>query len=97
MSEPRWRRYLRFWRRDISSDVDEELRFHFSHRAEQYRGAGMLDAEAHAAAHVQFGNVNEIRDGLVRIDTSMARTSDTTHWIDALRRDARTSVRSLGP
>jgi hypothetical protein len=30
MIEPRWRRYLRFWKRDLSGDVDDERAFHLA-------------------------------------------------------------------
>jgi len=30
------RRYLRFWRDDTDADVEEELRFHFEQRVDDY-------------------------------------------------------------
>ena len=37
LHEPKWRRLLRFWRSDITADVDDERRFHFDARAEELR------------------------------------------------------------
>jgi ABC-type lipoprotein release transport system permease subunit len=45
----------RFFRRDAIADVDDELRFHFDKRVEQYRASGMSNEEAVEAAHAQFG------------------------------------------
>lgn len=95
MTEPRWRRYLRFFRRNPIADVDDELQFHFEQRVEEYRAAGMSRDDAIAAARRQFGDVDRTRTDLVSIDTRMARVRDGALWWDAIRADLRTSVRSL--
>jgi predicted permease len=95
MPHPRWRRYLRFWKRDLAADVDDELRFHLAQRVEQYEAAGMSHDDAVAAARAQYGDVDSMRTLLVDIDRRVARTHDVAEWIDALRSDLRTSLRSL--
>jgi dihydrofolate synthase/folylpolyglutamate synthase len=67
MSEPRWRRYLRFWRHDSAADVDDELAFHFKQRVSQYEAAGLPRDDALAAARAQFGDVASVREGLVHV------------------------------
>jgi hypothetical protein len=93
--EPRWRRYLRFWRRDHWSDVDEELRFHFEQRVAEYRAAGASAEAAASRAAAQFGDVDVVRDTLVRIDRRIARRDDAWRWLESLRDDLRQVMRSI--
>ena len=52
-----WRRLAALWRRDrISSDLEEEMRFHLEMKAEENRALGMSDQEARRAARLDFGN-----------------------------------------
>lgn len=95
MTEPRWRRYVRFFRRDAVADVDDELCFHFDERVEQYRASGMSNDEAVAAAHAQFGDVNSVRTDLVAIDRRVARSRNASDRIDAVGADFRTALRGL--
>ena len=95
MTEPRWRRYLRFFRRDASADVDDELRFHFDERVAQFRASGMSHDEAVEAAHTQFGDVPAVRSDLIAIGKRVERNRDATEWLDALRADLRTALRGL--
>lgn len=41
-----WRRYLRFWGRDIAADIDDELGFHYEMRIREYECQGMSRPEA---------------------------------------------------
>jgi predicted permease len=91
----RWRRYLRFWKRDPEADVDDELTFHLAQRVEEYETAGMAHDEAVTAARARYGDPDSMRRQLVDIDRRVARAQDVTAWIDALRSDLRTSLRSL--
>ncbi|HKO16928.1 MAG TPA: ADOP family duplicated permease [Gemmatimonadaceae bacterium] len=65
MREPRWRRYLRFWRPSAERDVDDELRFHLEARIEELRARGLRPDEARAAAADRFGDMNAFRPLLV--------------------------------
>ena len=38
---PRWRRYLRFWGRNLQADLDDELRFHLEGRIDDLMARGM--------------------------------------------------------
>ena len=38
MTTPRWRRYLRFWKRDLAADVDDELRLSFRESSRRVLG-----------------------------------------------------------
>src|SRR4051812_9871138 len=99
MREPRWRRYSRFWKRDVPGDVDDELQFHFEQRVEQYRESGLSESQANAAAHAQFGDVNTVRDQLIGIDSNTARAAAARarsyDIIEAVSQAARHALRSL--
>ena len=80
-------------RTSIHADIDEELAFHFAHRVEENRSAGMSDDEARAAARAQFGDVGAFRAGLIEIDTQVARQNEVRRWLDALQEIGRASCR----
>ena len=60
---PRWRRYLRLLGIDI--DVDDELRFHLEAKREELVARGMSPGDAWAEAARQFGDMAEMRDGVL--------------------------------
>ncbi len=95
MTASRWHRYLRFWRRDVGADIDDELRFHFDARVDDLIGQGMTRDAARARALAEFGDVDEVRRGLREIDGRLARRRDRAEWLDAMRQDVVYSVRSL--
>jgi len=95
MREPRWRRYLRFWRPDSARDVDDELRFHFAQRVEEFEAAGASHDDAVAEARRRFGDVSAVRTELVDIDVRIVRRGDAAAWRDALAQDVRYAIRSL--
>lgn len=95
MTAARWYRYLRFWRRDVRADVDDEIRFHFEARIEELVARGVGPDEARRQASVEFGDVDEVRRGLREIDDRLARRRDRAAWWDALRQDVVYAARSL--
>src|SRR3954462_9335361 len=95
MNEPRWRRYMPFWRRDARADVEDELRFHFDERVAQYVAAGISRDDALAMARTQFGDVDAVRGELVAIDRRIGRRQDVRLWLDGLAADLRWGLRSL--
>ena len=95
MSEPVWRRYLRFWKRDAVADVDDELAFHREQRLAEYRQSGMSEDEARAAADARFGDAGSVRLELTRIDQRIGRRHDLWRWLEAARSDIRSSGRRL--
>ena len=96
MSEPRWRRYVRFFGPRHVDDLDEELQFHIEMRVRDYMSAGMTEADARAATASRLGDMTTARADCV----SIARQRDTrmrrTQIIDALTQDVRFAFRTLG-
>lgn len=95
MPEPMWRRYLRFWKTDVEADIDDEVRFHFAMRLEQFMAEGMTRDQALAAARRQFGDEAEVRKMLKSIDGKAVRTVERADWWDAFRQDLRMATRGL--
>ncbi len=93
--EPKWRRYLRFWRRDPVADVNEELRFHFESRVAEFEAAGLSRAEAIEAARARFGDLDVVRRDLVSIDTRISRRSRVSQFLDAALHDTAYAIRGL--
>jgi putative ABC transport system permease protein len=93
--DPKWRRYLRFWRRDSAADVDDELRFHFANRVAEFEAAGLSSADAIAAARARFGDLDAVLDDLVAIDSRISRRSRTSQFLDAMLHDIGYAIRGL--
>ncbi len=93
--DPKWRRYLRFWRRDPVADVNDELRFHIARRIAEFEAAGLSGAEAIDAARERFGDLDVVRRDLIAIDTRIGRRTQASQMLDAVLHDARYALRSL--
>src|SRR5512146_1870399 len=92
---PMWRRYLRFLRRDVRGDVDEELRFHFEERVDELMALGLDRETAERTAHEEFGDVSAVRADLRQIDERVARRHDRAERVRSLASDFRYAARSL--
>jgi putative ABC transport system permease protein len=96
MSEPRWRRYLRFFGPRNVDDLDEELRFHVDMRVRDYVSAGMTEQQARAATAARLGDMVAARQDCVTIARQRDSRMRRTQVIDALTQDVRFAVRTLG-
>ncbi|HEX2205701.1 MAG TPA: permease prefix domain 1-containing protein, partial [Longimicrobium sp.] len=92
---PMWRRYLRFLGPDVDADVDDELHFHLTARAEALMAAGMDPAAARAEAARRMGDVEGVRRELRRIGRRSEHSRRVRERVAALGRDARLAARSL--
>jgi predicted permease len=89
------RRYLHFFRADPRRDVDEELAFHLAMRMDEYRDAGLSDAQAEDQAMRRFGDYSQVRDECDRLSHErLARTTRRYRWA-TLRDDVRYALRAL--
>jgi hypothetical protein len=73
----------------LHRDIDRELSFHIAERADQFRAEGLSAEEAARAAR---------GSNLATRSSSAKRTCDVdvSGWIDALMRNVRYAVRTLG-
>jgi predicted permease len=92
---PIWRRYLRFFRRDVPADVDDELGFHFDARIEELVSQGESADSARAQALEEFGDVAAVRRGLATIGGRMAHLEQHREWIGGWIQDISYALRSL--
>lgn len=71
----------------IEREIDRELSFHLTERADQLRTEGLSAEEAMRRAHRQFGNAT--------VQAERTRDVDVAGWMDGLCRNVRYAVRSL--
>ena len=95
MGEPSWRRYLRFWGRDVRADVDDELRFHLDMSTQESVEEGMQPDEARAEAIRRFGDLARVRETCRRIGDRRQRHMHTADQLATLRQDAEYALRQL--
>ena len=95
MSTPSWRRYLRFWRSDVRADLDDELRFHFESRVQEYLDAGMCPDDARAAAVRRLGDLDRVRRSCERIDHLQERERRRADMWQTITQDLQYALRAL--
>ena len=85
------------WRsaRRISEDVDDELRFHIAMRAEELTAGGLPSDIALAEATRQFGDLEDARRYLRRMDRSTEAARRRRDYMGELRNDIVYSLRKL--
>lgn len=93
--EPKWRRYLRFFRPSIKSDIDAELRFHFDARVADLTARGVEARVARRQAEEEFGDVHGVAQTLHDIDDRMAQRHSRAEWLLGVRDDVVYGLRSL--
>jgi putative ABC transport system permease protein len=95
MTEPKWRRYLRFWKSDPRADAEEELAFHIESRISEFRAMGMSEENATAEAMRRFGDVQRTRSRLNEIVALQEQDRRRANMWDALQQDLRYAGRAL--
>ena len=96
MTEPRWRRYARFFGPRHVDDLDEELRFHIEMRVRDYITAGMTEEQARAATAARLGDMASARQDCVVIAKQRDSRMRRTQIVDAFTQDVRFALRTLG-
>lgn len=85
------------WRtaQSIGHDVDEELRFHIAMRAEELESRGLTPEAALAEATRQFGDLEDARRYLRRMDRGTEAAKRRRDYMGELRNDILYSLRKL--
>ncbi|MDB4908897.1 MAG: permease [Gemmatimonadetes bacterium] len=94
-TEPKWRRYLRFWGADARADVDDELRFHMESRVAELIATGLTREQATREAQLRFGDVGDVTRTLHHLARERESTMHRTQWLEAIRQDLRFAARQL--
>lgn len=93
--EPKWRRYLRFYRANPAADLDDELRDHLESTEEALVAQGMSPGAAREEAARRFGDVDGVRRTVQRLDLQHLRRSRVAEARETLVQDARFALRSF--
>ena len=92
---PRWRRYLRLAKPNVTADVDDELSFHIDMRVQDNLRRGMSPDAARQEALERFGAVDSVRDSLVDHDRTQASREQRREFFADFAQDVRFGARSL--
>lgn len=93
--EAGWRRYLRFWGRDVRADVDEELRHHLELCTEELMARGLSPEAARAEALRRFGDMERVRRECEAESQAQAKEERRAELWESLAQDVRYALRSL--
>jgi putative ABC transport system permease protein len=95
MPSPTWRRYLRFWRRDVDADLDAEFRFHVDAEVEYLVARGWSAEAARDHALRGFGDVDAFRRACRAADERRMARAHRNENFSVLLQDLRFALRSL--
>jgi predicted permease len=92
-----WRRVFRLplGSRGIERDVEDELAFHLTMRADRLRGEGIAPDDADATALARFGDRTRVREECITIDTQFEREVRRMEWLESIWSDVRYGLRML--
>ena len=79
----------------VEREVDDELAFHLEQRTQQLVAGGASPDEAHREALRQFGNLQDVRRSLIKVDRERARAMKRATFFDNLRQDMVYGLRML--
>src|SRR4051812_1403058 len=80
---------------DVTTDVDDELRFHFESTVRDLVAGGMTAEAARREADRRFGDVRAARERLASIDTDRVSSERRAEWLEGFSEDLRYAARSL--
>ena len=89
---------FQFWRRTramIRRDVDAELQFHLDTRTDELLRAGVSPEDAQAQALREFGDLEDARRYIRRVDTNIEHQRRRRDYMSELRQDLVYGVRML--
>ncbi|MEP6835901.1 MAG: ABC transporter permease, partial [Gemmatimonas sp.] len=90
-----WRKYLRFWGRDVQRDIDDELQFHLDMREQDFVASGLSEPDARDATLARFGSVDDVAQNLRSHDLNRERARQRAERFETVVQDVRYGVRKL--
>jgi len=94
-SEPRWRRYLRFWGPNVTADVEEEFSFHLEERYEDLVARGMDARRAREEAVRGFGDIEGVKSTCRNLAEERELAMRRSEVVGVLKQDAVFAVRQM--
>src|ERR1700752_207413 len=91
----KWHRYLRFWRANVSADVDDEIAFHVDARQQELVDAGHSATDARRRSLEEFGDVERARVTLRAMDERHLTGTRRNEVMADVWQDVRVAIRSL--
>ena len=70
--------------RDVARDVDEEISLHLAMREERLRAHGLAPDEASRLARDRFGDIDRIREAVLREGHPAAHRARVRQFVDEL-------------
>ena len=92
------RRLFQFWRRSramIRRDVDAELQFHIDSRTDELVREGARPDAARRQAYMEFGDLEDARDYIRRVDSDIEQQRRRRDYVSELRQDLAYGLRTL--
>ena len=90
---PDWRRFLRFWGRNVDADVSDELTYHIERRTEELVARGVPRDEARRRVLERFGNLDAARRECADIDRGVERAESRRSMLLGLQQDIAFALR----
>lgn len=91
-------RFFQFWRRSramITRDIDAELQFHIDARTDALVREGFSRDDARTRALDEFGDIEDARDYIRRVDTDIEHQRRRRDYMSELRQDIAYGFRTL--
>src|SRR4051812_33900372 len=92
---PRWRRYLRFWRSNVSADVEDEMQFHVQERVDDLVSHGMDARGAREEALKGFGDIEQVKDTCRTLAEEQETGMRRSEMLGVIKQDATYAVRMM--
>ena len=92
---PLWRRYLRFWRPDVESDVDDEFRFHVQERIDDLVARGVDPGVAREDAVRRFGDIDRVKATCRTLADERERDMRRAEILTIVRQDVTYALRLM--
>ena len=93
--QPRWRRYLRFWRTNAGADVAEELQFHVQERTDELVSRGIDPRIAREEALRRFGDIQRVQATCTTLAHGQESDMRRIETIDVIRKDTLYALRLM--
>jgi putative ABC transport system permease protein len=93
--QPRWRRYVRFWRSNVGEDVDDEFTFHVQERVDDLVARGMNPTAARDEALRRLGDLNQLKQTCRTLAEEQETHMRRSESIGVLKQDAIYALRLM--